>query len=136
MRNKLLILSLLMFSFSCSVYKAEKVYFFADSSKLQPSSIRIKIPQKGLINRQELFSTSLVDREINYLYKDSSFFYIKTDIPALGYINEDKFGVNEKSLFWRNFSNEKIIIGYKNVEKGKKEELDKIIELAVRKLEN
>lgn len=134
MKNILLILSLLMFSFSCNVYKTEKVYLGGDNSKPQPSNIRIRIPQKGLTNRQEFFSTTLVDRGISYFYKDSSFFYLKTDIPALGHINEDKFGVNELNLHWRNFSNDKIIIGYKNVGNGKKEEFDRIIESAVKKL--
>jgi|GEM_PF-4282648 len=134
MRNRLVIFLVLMFNISCRVYKTEKIYFFSDSSKLQPSIIKIKIPKQGLINRQDIFSTSHIDREVNYLYKDSSFFYINTNIPTLGHISEDKFGINEKNLFWRNFSNDKIIIGYKNIERGRKGEFDKIIESTVKKL--
>jgi hypothetical protein len=134
LKKQLFVSVLLILNISCKTYKAERVYFFDDSSKKQPTSIKLKIPKRGLVNRQEVSATSLIDRQINYFYKDSSLFNLNTDIPALGHFEKDLSGMNGKGLHWRSFSNERIIINYNNANKERKVEFDNIIKSAARKL--
>lgn len=134
MKKKLFTLLLLILNLSCKTYKGEKVYFFDDSLKKQPISIRFKIPQRGLFERQEISSTSHIDRQVTFSYKDSSLFSLNTDIPAIGHMITDKNGIDEIGLYWRNFSNEKIIINYKKANEQRKAEFDKVIETAKIKL--
>lgn len=135
MERLFLLIVLCISTISCSVYRSDNLHIFLeDHITVQPTKIKFKLPKKGLINRQEISSTSHITKEINYLYSDSSYFYISTDIPALKFVNEDKFGRDGSNIFWRNFSNEKLIIGYKHTSREKKDEFDKIIESVLKNI--